>query len=590
MKRGLLLAVYLASLSSVSHSTPQFFQEAYLKASDTDGGDFFGYSVDVSGDTAVVGAPNADAAYVFVRSGGEWSFQARITGLNTEDGDGFGVSVSISGDTIVVGARYEDSSAIGVDGNGADNTSSHSGAAYVFVRDGTTWPQQAYLKASNNSTGGFPLEFGSSVAISVDTVVVGAPHEDSASTGVNGDQGNTSAAEAGAAYVFVRDGLTWSQQAYLKASNTGSWDQFGDSITIDGDTIAVGAIWEGSAATGINGNQADNSASNSGAVYVFTRAGVIWTQQAYLKASNTGTGDYFGTSVDIDGNTLVTGALYERSNASGVNGDQNNDDLGGSGAAYVYSREDGVWSQQAYLKASNPGSDDRFGISATVSGDLVLVGAYQEGSRATGINGDQDDNFGASAGAVYAFRREGENWGQEAYIKASDNSSVAIGKEFGYSVAIDGNVVIVGAIREQSSATGVNGDQTDNSLVSAGAAYAFGFGEGSIPETPPSLTLAPRPKPFPSTFVGRRSRPQIVTLHNEGGSTASGIRSLTTGRSRREFKVTQPARKSLSAGALTSFRVTFRPRTSGKRRAALEVISSAPQLTIGLSGKGRSKR
>src|SRR5690606_29875211 len=144
---------------------------------------------------------------------------------------------------------------------------------------------------------------------------------------------------SGAAYAFVRNGTEWTQQAYLKASNTGANDYFGYSVSISGDTIVVGAIYEDSNATGVNGNQNNNGASGSGAAYVFVRDGTTWTQQAYLKASNTGADDYFGYSVSISGDTIVVGAVQEASNATGVNGDQNNNGASGSGAAYVFVRD-----------------------------------------------------------------------------------------------------------------------------------------------------------------------------------------------------------------------------------------------------------
>ncbi len=314
----------------------------------------------------------------------------------------------MSGDTVVVGAFGEESSAPGVNGNQGDNAAPLSGAAYVFVRSGTTWSQQAYLKASAPGGGD---RFGHSVAVSNDTVVVGAWLEASNATGVNGDQGDNSATEAGAAYVFVRSGMTWSQQAYLKASNTGASDRFGISVAVSGDTAVVGAYWEDSNATGVNGDQADNSASHSGAAYVFVRSGGVWSQQAYLKASNTGASDDFGYSVAVSGDTVVVGAILEDSSASGVDGNQADDSAADSGAAYVFVRSGSTWSQQAYLKASNTGADDGFGDSVGVSGDTVVVGAYQERSNATGVNGNQGDNSATEAGAAYVFVFDGDGDG-----------------------------------------------------------------------------------------------------------------------------------------------------------------------------------
>ncbi|MCK6456693.1 MAG: thrombospondin type 3 repeat-containing protein [Phycisphaerae bacterium] len=260
--------------------------------------------------------------------------------------------------------------------------------------------QQAYLKASNTNVND---QFGWSVAVSGDTVVVGAPFEDSSATGVNGDGADNSVLDSGAAYVFVRSGTTWSQQAYLKASNTDANDQFGYSVAVSGDTAVVGAYFEDSSATGVNGNEADNSATDSGAAYVFVRGGGVWTQQAYLKASNTGASDLFGNSVAVSGNTLVVAAFAEDSSATGIDGNQADDSTGNSGAAYVFVRSGGVWSQQAYLKASNTGASDQFGWWVAVSNDTVVVGVPLEDSNATGIDGNQADNSATDSGAAYVF-------------------------------------------------------------------------------------------------------------------------------------------------------------------------------------------
>jgi hypothetical protein len=325
-------------------------QQAYLKASNTGSYDYFGLSVAVVGDTVVVGAGNEDgsatgvngvednnagdagAAYVFVRSGTTWTQQAYLKASNAEANDNFGVSVGISGDSVVVGARYESSGATQVDGNQADNSVMYAGAAYVFVRSGTTWAQQAYLKASNAQESDF---FGYSVAVSGDTAVVGALAEDSNATQVDGNQADNRAPRAGAAYVFVRSGTTWSQQAYLKASNAEANDNFGVSVGISGDSLVVGAVYESGSAAGVNGNAFDNSCGTSGAAYVFARSGTTWTQQAYLKASNPGVADYFGNTVAVSDDTIVIGAYTEDGSATGVNGANNNLVLN-AGAAYVF--------------------------------------------------------------------------------------------------------------------------------------------------------------------------------------------------------------------------------------------------------------
>jgi FG-GAP repeat len=461
-------------------------QQAYLKASNTDAQDEFGTSVAVSGDTVVVGAPSEDsaasgvngnqaddslseagAAYVFTRSGSNWSQQAYLKASNPDLVDRFGVSVAVSGDTVVVGAPFERSAASGVNGNQADDSLPFAGAAYVFTRSGNTWSQQAYLKASNPDTND---EFGHSVAVSGDTVVVAAYGEDSAASGVNGSQAN-GLDTAGAAYVFNRHGSTWSQQAYLKASNPDAFDFFGWSVAVSGDTVVVGAYGEDSAASGVNGNQA-NGLGSAGAAYVFNRSGSTWSQQAYLKASNPDANDYFGISVAVFGDTVVVGAYGEDSAASGVNGNQANG-LGSAGAAYVFNRSGGTWSQQAYLKASNPGFADDFGDSVAVSGDTVVVGAPQEASAASGVNGNQADDSLPVAGAAYVFTRTGTTWSQQAYLKASNPDA---GDRFGTVVAVSDETIVAGAHEEDSAASGVNGDEADDSLFAAGAAYVFDLG------------------------------------------------------------------------------------------------------------------
>lgn len=327
--------------------------------------------------------------------------------------------------------------------------------------------QQTYVKASNSDIGD---RFGFSVAVSNDTVVIGAPYEDSNATDVNGNQADNSAPDSGAVYVFVRNAGVWTQQAYLKASNTEAGDFFGIAVAIDGDTAVVGARWEDCDSTGVNGFQFNNNATDSGAVYVFERSGSVWTQSAYLKASNTGASDQFGRSLALDGNTLVVGAMFEESNATGVNGDQSNNTAKQSGAVYVFVKNAMIWSQQAYLKASNTDAFDYFGFSVGISGNTIAVGAYFEDSNATGAGGNQTSNSATNSGAAYVFERTGTVWTQQEYLKASNTG---VDDFFGYALAISGDTIVVGARGEDSSASGVNGNQSNNSLFYSGAAYVF---------------------------------------------------------------------------------------------------------------------
>ncbi len=340
------------------------------------------------------------------------------------------------------------------------------------------------LQASN---AGRDDSFGAPMSLSGDgnTLAVGAWNEDGSSTGVNGAQDDNTVSNSGAVYVFRRNGGAWSQQAYIKASNTGQGDYFGFPVSLssDGNTLAVGAISEAGSSTGVNGVQNDNTASFSGAVYVFRRIGGVWSQQAYIKASNTGQGDFFTFSVSLndDGNTLAVGAYREDSSSTGVNGAQNNNSTTNSGAVYLFrfNTISSIWSQQAYIKASNTGAFDQFGWSASLSadGNTLAVGATGEDSLSTGVNRAQDDNTASNSGAVYLFRFNTTSsiWSQQAYIKASN-----MGGEFGNSVSLsaDGNTLAVGARDEDSSSTGVNGAQNNNS-TNTGAVYVFRFSTGS---------------------------------------------------------------------------------------------------------------
>lgn len=463
-------------------------QQAYMKASNTDQGDGFGRSVSVWGDTVVVGAPfesssatgvngdqsdnqmvHAGAAYVFVRNGTTWRQQAYLKASNTGEpaghypnGDQFGTSVSISGDTLVVGAPFESSDATGVNGDGSDNSEPGAGAAYVFARSGTTWSQQAYLKASNSDSND---RFGHSVSVSGDTVVVGAPIAERTPSAI------------GAAYVFVRNGTTWSQQALLDSASFGS--AFGWSVAVSGDTLVAGAPADTSAATGVDGDPDLGHAADSGAAHVLVRSGTTWSQQAYLKASNTGAGDEFGRAVALSGDRVVVGAWLEDSGATGVDGDGNDDGASNSGAAYLFARSGTSWSQQAYLKASNTGGSgavpgdpygDAFGWSVAISGEAVVVGAWLEDSDATGIDGDGSNDSARDSGAAYVFGPDGASWVQRAYVKACNTDSM---DQFGYAVAADGGTLVVGAPQEASSATGVGGDPDDDGAGFSGATYLF---------------------------------------------------------------------------------------------------------------------
>ncbi|MGC4097782.1 MAG: cadherin-like beta sandwich domain-containing protein [Nitrospira sp.] len=451
-------------------------QETYIKASNTGLADIFGFSVALDGDTLAVGAwgessngkgvnsgaeadntaSAAGAVYVFTHHRGTWQQQAYIKASNTEADDHFGFSVGLDGDILAVGAPFEDSNGRGVNtSTEADNSAHDAGAVYVFARHHGTWHQQAYIKASNTDS---EDNFGFSVALDGNTLAVAAPPESSNGRGINSNaEADNSAFGSGAVYVFTRHHGTWQQQAYIKASNAERLDEFGASLALDGDTLAVGAIGESSSGGGINSNaEADNSASNAGAVYVFTRHHGTWQQQAYIKAFNPGSFDFFGRSVALDNDTLAVGASGESSNGRGVNsGADANNDAFQSGAAYVFTRHGGTWQQQAYIKASDTQEFDNFGGSIALSGHTLAVGAIQF------ITG--------KTGAVYLFTRIGGAWYDQTFVTGSNSEPE---DQFGTSVALSGATLAVGAVAEDSNGRGINsGAGADNSAANAGAVY-----------------------------------------------------------------------------------------------------------------------
>ena len=501
---------YAKSQSPPSSPAPaggQLRQFAYLKASNPTedahlgcGGSLTGHAgnstaISLDGNTIAVGAPHENegtrgvngkpgekpafgsgAVYVYTRRGDTVAQQAYIKASNPAESAGFGSSVAVSrdGNTMAVAAYYEPSAATGINGNQNDRSIPEAGAVYVFTRSGSTWSQQAYIKASNTGQAGVGDgfaegdQFGYSMSLSADgnTLAVGAIGEDSAATGINGDQADNMANQSGAAYVFVRTGSTWSQQAYIKSAMTRPNVLFGYSISLNGtgDTLVVAEF------------DADRG---KGALYVLGRTGGSWSHQARIQPANLENGDSLGYSLAIstDGNTIAAGAADEDCMTPGVNpqGCEKDQPLdNSSGAVWVFARSGTEWTQQAFIKSSNPGKEDWFGVPIAISGDgnTLAISAPNEDSAAKGINGKQDDDSASEAGAVYFFTRTGTTWVQQAYVKGSNTEG---SDEFGSSIALsqDGRTMLVGARGEDSSARGINGNQADNSTRDAGAAYLF---------------------------------------------------------------------------------------------------------------------
>jgi hypothetical protein len=454
---------------TVSRAAP-VAQYVYAKASVTEASDHFGHMVALWGDTlAVSTAYNAglsgpifpsDSVYIFRRIGSAWVQEAHMEG-----GGGFGRSIALWEDTLAIGFPYTKNLYTGI---------YNLGYVDIYRRSGDSWTKEATLMAANREANDV---FGVGVALWGDRLAVGATGEASAATGTNGEQENNDAPNSGAVYVFRRSETAWELESYIKASNTEAEDQFGRALAFWGNRLVIGAPGEDSST---KGDQADNGAANSGAVYVFRRFDLTWVQEAYLKASNAEAGDSFGSSLALWDDTLAVGAAGEDGGATGTDGNQADNSMAGSGAVYIFQYSDGDWTQAAYIKASNTGAGDLFGESLALLDDMLAVGATGEDSAATGSNGHQHDSGAPNSGAVYLFHRAGSSWVQSAYVKASNTEGQdgtpifdCLGDSFGQSVALWEGQLVASAPCESSSAAGLNGDQSDNSANDSGAVYIF---------------------------------------------------------------------------------------------------------------------
>lgn len=324
--------------------------------------------------------------------------------------DEFGYAVAMNGKYAVIGARNKSI-------RQGDDLLSNAGVVYVFSREGNFWEQKAQLVAKDAEAGD---AFGTSVAISGNTIVIGA-------TGVEIDEED----DAGAAYVFTGNGSNWVQQAKLYSLDAIQEENFGSSVAIDDFTIVVGA-----------NTKFVYPNPNVGAAYVFkSSGGKAWAQQAKLVASDAQMGDFFGTSVAIYNNTIVVGAT--QANPGGLRGE---------GKVYTFLRNGNKWKERDKLKHVGGRAGDFFGHSVAISGDRIVVGALFADPA-------PEDWPIMNAGAAYVFVRKGSGWKQDAELVARDAQSF---DEFGTSVSISGNTVLVGAP-----------GKTYYGHLRAGAAYLF---------------------------------------------------------------------------------------------------------------------
>ncbi|MDM8542978.1 choice-of-anchor D domain-containing protein [Desulfococcaceae bacterium HSG9] len=538
MRNDKLIILFDDSHARYPVTVDPWIQTVKLTASDAATGDYFGYSVAVSGDTAVVGAYQDDdggidsgSAYVFERDNGgadNWGQSAKLTASDAAADDIFGFSVAVSGDTAVVGAQYD------------DDAGSGSGSAYVFERDNggaDNWGQVAKLTAADAAAGD---NFGYSVAVSGDTAVVGANYDE--------DGGSAS----GSAYIFEK-GAGWTngsgnQTAKLTASDAAAADWFGHSVAVSGDTAVVGAIGD------------SDAGSNSGSAYVFERdnGGTDnWGQTAKLTAADAAAGDNFGYSVAVSGDTAVVGAYA-------------NDDAGTeSGSAYVFEKgagwTNGSVNQTAKLTASDAALGDWFGISVAVSGDTAVVGAYY------------DDDGGTNSGSAYIFEK-GAGWtngsgNQTAKLTASDAAADDI---FGFSVAVSGDTAVVGA------------NYDDDGGSTSGSAYVFGLAEINLKQGTTDIANGGG-HDFGSWVTGTDTD-TVFTIENIGSADLTLTTPLTiAGADAGEFSIQAQPTSPVTAGGSVTFTVRFSPATTGTKSATISITnndSDENPYVLNLQGTG----
>ena len=407
IRQLLMIVVVILCFLTAAGIRANWQEQQKLISGDANNYDYFGYSVSIDGDYAVVGARYSDiggpydnrgAAYIFKRTGTTWAQQDKLAASDAQPGDSFGCSVSISGDYAIVGAYTKDS---------------HTGAAYIFERSGTNWSQQAKLTASD---GAINDEFGYSVSISGDYAIVGAYGDT--------DMGKN---QCGSAYIFENPPTGWAdtnEMVKLFAFDPGptAGERFGYSVAIDANTVIVGAdlsspspelIW-------------------AGAAYIFIREGIYWNpQHPKLIASDASGGDNFGRAVAIDCNYAIVGATGDDIDA--VNGQ--------TGCAYIFKHIDGpIWTEKDILFASDPCKSDYFGSSVSIIGDYAFVGAPAA----------------FKPGAGYLYRRSGTNWPQLDKLTVLDVNST---DAFGCSVSIDSGYAVVGAYTDDSHGTAYTFEQ-----------------------------------------------------------------------------------------------------------------------------------
>lgn len=487
-----------------------YYQEAYIKVSNNEAGlvlgDCCSHRMDADGTRLYLGVPKEDsststivnagvvpvsdgaddsgAVFVFRNDNGSWVEESYIKPTNTGAGDQFGNSIAVSGNYLLVGAPQEDSSAIGVTLGTSlptDNINGTSGASYLFERSGDNWIQTAYIKRPTNSS---TTQFGFSVDIDETVMAIGASTERSDFNTIsnlpNDTSANTNGTSVGAVFVYEKLSGNWTQTAFIKAANATDTYNFGYTVKVEGDTLAVHQTDSSDYAAIINGSGTDTDSSlvNAGSVYIYRKVNGLWQQEAYIKPSYPIAGGYFGRHIDLSGDRLVASSPFEDSNATGItNGSSSSADtsFNGAGAAFVYKRTGSSWAQEAYIK-SLVNSSQNFGRSVSLHGNTLAIGARELDSNVTGItnNAYWPANGGiTSSGGVAVYSFESGAWQQKSFLRPEISQN---GDLFGSNVLLAGDRIFVAATGDdsnQASITNGIGYSMDDSATDSGAIYVY---------------------------------------------------------------------------------------------------------------------
>ncbi len=416
-----LAGVFLTSIDSIALCAQPCGEQRKLTASDANANDRLGYSISISGDAAIVGAfgdacpagPDCGSAYVFRLDGADWEMEERLTASDADRFDLFGTAVSISGDAAIVGALGDHC----IDGNSC-------GAAYVYRFDGSSWTEEQKLAATSADAEDL---FGVSVAISDDVAVVGASFDD-CPIGLN----------CGAAYVFRFDGAMWIEEQILTAVDADVDDEFGLSVSVDGDVAIVGSP-----------RDFCSSGASCGSAHIFRFDGNAWIEEQKITAPDAAAFDQFGESVAVSGDTVIVGVQDDNCVVGGA-----------CGSAHIYRFDGSAWGHEQRI---SPMEDvDNFGISVSISSDWAVVGAWGGSCLA-----------GPECGSAFVYRFDGLAWGQTQKLTAFDADTLDL---FGVSVAISGESIAVGAYTDDCAAGG-----------NCGSAYVFACPGIVSPPTIPTV-------------------------------------------------------------------------------------------------------